>query len=508
MAQDDQINIEIVRYESVAYIKKDLEPYSGKLIGFYVVVPQYRKYTFLIGEQGTIDEVSDDGINFVYITNFKRKIGIEEEETEEEKEYINKKLTQKIQEDIIAEIAEKLGIPKNEANLESVSETITQAEMEHLLEKYGTIKYDENYNIVGIELTQTGGIIPISEIYAGSYKPEESSVSAGKTYNFSKTNNEQKQQEFTIEKTGEYKIECWGAQGGYRGGYGAYTCGTIRFRKGDTVYICIGEQGADSTNEEGGFNGGGYSPTEALSAGGGATDIRLVQGEDILDRESLASRIMVAAGGSGGYTANGLPGGALTSKFTSDAFTGTLATQTNAGTNGTFGKGAVTNGYSGAGGGYYGGGYCTFSGFNNDNEQGLLIGKENDTILLPGAGTYRIKYGYGSKWSIQDFTGSVSLSNSVFGDPIPGTVKYGYLLSGPVHISTGGSSYISGHEGCIAIKSQNDITPKVSEYNQLSDSIHYTGRYFKDTYMCAGDETAGNGKKGNAGDGKVLITAL
>ena len=511
MAQDDQVNIEIVRYESVAYIKEGLEPYSGRLKGFYVVVPQFNKYTFLIGEQGNIDEVSDDGINFIYIRNFKKKLGIDdetEEMTEAEKEYLNAKATETIEDDILEEIAETLGIPKNEANIDDISENMTQAEMEHLLEKYGTIQYDDNYNIVGVELAQTGTVIPISQIYSGTYKAETSTVTTGQTYNFTKTNSEQKQQEFTIEKTGEYVVECWGAQGGGRGGYGAYTCGIIRFRKGDKVYICIGEQGASSTNEEGGFNGGGYSPTTELSAGGGATDIRLVQGENIDDTESLASRIMVAGGGAGGYIVQGLHGGALTSKVDADAFTGTIASQTSGGTNATFGKAANTNGYPGAGGGYYGGSYCSFNGFTGNNADGLWIGTEGETVYLPTAGTYRVKYGHDTRWVTKDFTGSVTLSNGVFGDPTPGIVKAGYLLSGTVYLSTGGSSYISGHEGCIAIKSATDITPKVSEYSQLSDSIHYTGRYFRDTYMCAGDETAENGESGNSGDGRVRITAI
>ena len=35
----------------------------------------------------------------------------------------------------------------------------------------------------------------------------------------------------------------------------------------------------------------------------------------------------------------------------------------------------------------------------------------------------------------------------------------------------GGSSYVSGYEGCIAIKSADDITPKVSSYSQIFRSL-------------------------------------
>ena len=50
----------------------------------------------------------------------------------------------------------------------------------------------------------------------------------------------------------------------------------------------------------------------------------------------------------------------------------------------------------------------------------------------------------------------------------------------------GGSGFVSGHEGCIAINSQSDITPKVQTYTQLSDSYHYSGKIFTNTELTAG----------------------
>ena len=50
----------------------------------------------------------------------------------------------------------------------------------------------------------------------------------------------------------------------------------------------------------------------------------------------------------------------------------------------------------------------------------------------------------------------------------------------------GGSGYISGHEGCIAINSQSDITPKVQTYASLEDSYHYSGKVFTNTELTAG----------------------
>lgn len=513
--EDSQIDIEVVKYASLSKLKDGIEPYSGKLTGIYVVIPIYDKYTFLIGEDCTVDQVSDDGINFVYITDYEQQNGITENNntgklTEKQKNIINSKNVENIKKDIKNKIAEALGISPSEANFNSISETMTQAEMEFILEKYGIIQYDENYNITGIKLNETGTIINMSDIYSGSYKTETSSVGSGTTYSFqtiNPTNENEKQQEFKVQKTGEYRIECWGAQGGANGGLGAYTCGTIRLKKGDTLYICVGEQGVASTTTKGGFNGGGYSPNTASSSGGGATDIRLVKGETIYDQESLASRIMVAAGGSGQNKLKGLPGGALTGKYDSSVFSGAIATQTSPATDAFFGKGAIANGYSGAGGGYYGGGPCTC--LISSGESDVRIGGEGQTVQLPESNKkYIIRYGYGSTWAYGIFTESVSLTNGVFGDPTPGIVKEGYITNEDVNLSTGGTSYISGHEGCIAVKSSSDISPKTSEYNNVSDSIHYSGKSFKQTYMCAGDERAENGETGNSGNGKVRITIL
>ena len=127
---------------------------------------------------------------------------------------------------------------------------------------------------------------------------------------YSYTGSEQK---FTSEQSGYYKIECWGASGGRAraggslagsGGKGGYTSGIIYLNKNEDIYVYVGGKGADAVcyrDSERGYNGGGIgtwdrSDDEASGAGGGATDIRLVNGE-WNDFNSLKSRIMVAGGG-------------------------------------------------------------------------------------------------------------------------------------------------------------------------------------------------------------------
>ena len=137
----------------------------------------------------------------------------------------------------------------------------------------------------------------------------------------------------SIARTGYYKIELWGAQGGpagtgnpanfdattytvkgaaysYKGepfdapsgymsgGRGAYVSGHILLNQGDTIVLRIGGARIEKTDTSsgGGFNGGGSGYSSGAGAGdgagGGATDLRF-GGND------LRHRILVAGGGGG-----------------------------------------------------------------------------------------------------------------------------------------------------------------------------------------------------------------
>ena len=212
------------------------------------------------------------------------------------------------------------------------------------------------------------------------------------------------------------------------------------------------------------FNGGGqvihldthWSSDEVGTCGGGATDIRLTNG-DWDNFNSLKSRIMVAAGGGGrGYHSSGSyypgAGGGINGqdaygehKWT---FAGTGGTQTSGGiaynstkfveTNGLFGKGGKGYGsYDGGGGG--GGGYYGGSG-------------------------------------------------------------------GVVDSGSGGSSYISGHSGCKTITSTSTST----NISHSSSPNHYSGKVFTNTVMKAGNESmpspTGGTETGHSGNGYTKIT--
>lgn len=187
---------------------------------------------------------------------------------------------------------------------------------------------------------------------------------------------------FKAEKSGSYKLETWGAQGGGTlGGYGAYSIGSISLNKGEVLYVYVGGQGGSNstTTNVGGYNGGGYSGNMNASdsyGGGGATHIALESGLLTNFSNKLDKLLIVSAGGGGAseiLTTLAGSGGGITgcggtsshSQYNSAAYLPGGGTQTGAGfayggsaRQGIFGAGIQSNtsGYGGGGGaGLYGG---------------------------------------------------------------------------------------------------------------------------------------------------------
>uniref|UniRef100_UPI00203E205D glycine-rich protein n=1 Tax=Odoribacter lunatus TaxID=2941335 RepID=UPI00203E205D len=265
---------------------------------------------------------------------------------------------------------------------------------------------------------------------------------------------------------GNYKMEAWGAIGGYalcyyggtkQGGYGGYVSGEITLAKSQMFYLYVGAAGtsAGGATFNGGGRGRGASPWKDDSSGGsggGATDIRLTGGAWNTFM-SLKSRIMVAAGGGGAdgyfYGNAGGAGGGLTgyngtlhrmSGTSNPYYVATGGTQTKGGTlgyaysnysSGVWGRGGDPTGTyygGGGGGGYYGGGAGT-------------------------SGSYVVGSG------------------------------------------AGGSSFISGHTGCNAI----DVASTATNIIHTGQPKHYSGLVFINTSMTAGV---------NSGHGQIRITPL
>ncbi len=277
---------------------------------------------------------------------------------------------------------------------------------------------------------------------------------AGDTvFNFDYTGGEQT---FIAPVSGTYKAELWGASGGgygdSEGGIGGYVLGKIKIIKNTALFIYVGQNSNFTNgmclpeNQNNTFNG---NKLGSCAVGGGATDIRLVSGQNWYDFNSLKSRIIVAAGGGGAlYNGNGGSGGGLM-------------------------------GYNGIG-------------YNNDlqyiiglggTQKANKFGQAERSTTTGGGGYYGGYGGYGAN-------------------------------------AGGGSSFISGHEGCDAIKEES------TEDNIIhtGQSIHYSGLYFTNTLMIDGEGYRWTTKKeeqigmpshsdnsiimGNSGNGYARITLV
>ena len=183
-------------------------------------------------------------------------------------------------------------------------------------------------------------------------------------------------QTFVVPRSGIYKLETWGAQGGYRSnannGKGGYAQGLVYLNRGDVLYVYVG--GSGETHN--GWNGGGLQTT-LKNYGGGATDIRFKDGA-WNDAAGLNSRLIVAGGGGTDGSAGNLGGvGGLTGGSTSGCGSGGVGASLSAagGHRAGFGYGGSgisgSGGHAGAGGGgWYGGGGANPDGSSDDDRGG------------------------------------------------------------------------------------------------------------------------------------------
>ena len=181
---------------------------------------------------------------------------------------------------------------------------------------------------------------------------------------------------------GSYKLECWGAQGGYRlndistyGGKGGYSVGELTLNEETMLYVQVGGSGNTGVYN-GGYNGGGKRKT--YNGGGGGTDIRIGQ-------DSLFARVIVAGGGGSdgannkqGMYGGGESGGSSTEDFGTGGGGGTQTAggeggsgSNNSGTFGAGGEGLYTfSGHGGAGGGGWYGGGGAYPDSSGDDDRG------------------------------------------------------------------------------------------------------------------------------------------
>ncbi len=235
----------------------------------------------------------------------------------------------------------------------------------------------------------------------------------------------------------------------YDGGYGGYSEGVLALTEQTTLYLYTGGMGGTSTSTtqgeviSGGFNGGGKGKVRyytkrytSSGGGGGASDIRIGQ-------DSLYARVIVAGGGGGSAADNAIytkAGGGLTS---GSAIAEYQATQTKAGTNGSFGQGADTGkasaynyGSGGGGGGWYGGGSSANLSDGDSNYRTYNGGGSGYVYTSDTASNYPSGCLLNSGYYLSNTTTIKGSSNIILTD---GTTGHGSIGNGYIKITFLGS---------------------------------------------------------------------
>ena len=243
---------------------------------------------------------------------------------------------------------------------------------------------------------------------------------------------------------GIYQFECWGAKGttlyeGKKPGLGAYTSGVIKISDTQIFYVYIGATGFFNAIIE------RNSSINGPSGSGGATDVRLEKSEHWWDTMSLASRIMVAAGGGSAEWEKSIGGNGGTIEG-GTAFSD-YGTSTDPGFDHT----------------------CLGANQTSSRECSTII--NGNRVHTPTKG----EFGYAWLEDLEADTGGFG------GSGYYGGTSYPWAYAG-----SGGSSFISGHDGCLAIK---DPSKNNDQIIHKEDSIHYSGITFTQTKMIEGNQT-------------------
>lgn len=248
-------------------------------------------------------------------------------------------------------------------------------------------------------------------------------------------------QSFVAPKSGRYKVELWGAGERSEKAGGAYTSGEIYLSEMSQLYLYIGEKGNNNSSER--FNGAGKLLNPANDGnnanGGGATDVRLVKDTESSDGwsgfDSLKSRIMVA-GGAGGYVgAGGFETAILGNAGTLESSAAQWTSQSYATSHN-----------------------LTWHHVNGATQtSGYSFGKGESGNRASGGGGY-----YGG------YARSVLNAATSF-------------------IGSGGTSFISGYDGCVAITEDSTVDNIIHKNEEDPNrSVHYSGYVFENAEMIAG----------------------
>ena len=223
-------------------------------------------------------------------------------------------------------------------------------------------------------------------------------------------------EEFTAPVAGEYKLQCWGAEGRKQNrvsfkncfpGKGGYSEGILKSMKPATIYISVGQSPGDNCSVVFNNSPNGLTSFNIGGSGGGATNITTTNRGELKNFASYKNEVLIVAGGGGSceWDGQGGAGGGLVGKDgnpisngsrkgtggsqNSGGITGVLSGDTSV--NGMFGIGGYgyANKYNdyGAqgGGGWYGGGGASYAGSAGGGSS--YIGGVTNGITIAGDST-------------------------------------------------------------------------------------------------------------------------
>lgn len=306
--------------------------------------------------------------------------------------------------------------------------------------KYGKYKYES----CGSEVEVTKGGTCDSDTYECNAVVSNTE----EEFAFVNTNSlgepiEPKAQKYIVPQTGLYKIQLWGAEGGKSycdatlcakdPGKGGYAEGLINLIAGDVLYFYIGEKGSDgimNSKTPRSFNGGGLGTS---------------------DEDTSVT----------GYEAAGAGGGATDVRLVRGAWNDFDSLVSRIMVAGGGGGQSWRSRNGGAGGGLKGGDSSSALGATQTTGYQFGVGKDGE-----GKGASDgVAGGGGGYW------GGTSGNSSA------------------LEVGSGGSGYISGHTGCVAIASASATTPKAGcedNTTNQSCSVHYSKKQFFGTVLLDG----------------------
>jgi len=325
-------------------------------------------------------------------------------------------------------------------------------------------------------------------------------------------------QTYMVPKTGLYKLEVWGAQGGNtsegKGGYGA---GYLDLTEGSMLAVVVGGRGTARNDSlgtgrgKGGYNGGGDGAYNG-AGGGGATHIAIYNENyttlaSYVDEETAKGYVYIVAGGGGGQVYGGAGGGftggiGYGSNSGDEYDGGTGGTQAQGGTNtnyscggsntGSFGQGGTTcrdSWSGGGGGGFYGGGASMSGKAGGGGGSGYAnIGVKNVTKLSgvrEGDGYAAITYVGNSRKEI---------GNSYIFDFVGDSIQTFTALSGTYKLEVWGAeggSYNETYHGGYGGYSVGEI--KLNKNDILYIAVGGAGKHIGSNRAATGGYNGGGG---------------